>query len=141
MNIQCQQCGTSYAVADEKVRGRLMKVRCKSCSEVIRVDGTILGVADGSSAPPQLSHSKSPSKAPMSKPPSLVSRPGVDGAEWHIAVGDGTQGPYTLDELREYYAQGSVLLDTLVYREGFAEWTPAGEVPELAAPSQAQSHT
>jgi predicted Zn finger-like uncharacterized protein len=135
MNIQCQQCGTSYAVADEKVRGRLMKVRCKSCSEVIRVDGTILGTADGSSAPP------ASSKAPMSKPPSLVSRPGVDGAVWHIAVGDGTQGPYTLDELREYYAQGSVMLDTLVFRDGFEEWMPAGEVPELAAPSQAQSHT
>jgi predicted Zn finger-like uncharacterized protein len=139
MNIQCQQCGTSYAVADEKVRGRLMKVRCKSCSEVIRVDGTILGAADGSSAPPELS--KSPSQSPLSKPPSLVSRPGVDGAEWHIAVGEGTQGPYTLDELREYYAQGSVMLDTLVYREGFDAWLPAGEVPELAAPSQAQSHT
>jgi hypothetical protein len=65
----------------------------------------------------------------------------VDGAVWHIAVGDGTQGPYTLDELREYYAQGSVMLDTLVFRDGFEEWLPAGEVPELAAPSQAQSHT
>jgi len=139
MNIQCQQCGTSYAVADDKVRGRLMKVRCKSCSEVIRVDGTILGATDGSSAPPELS--KSASQSPLSKPPGLVSRPGVDGAEWHIAVGEGTQGPYTLDELREYYAQGSVLLDTLVYREGFDAWLPAGEVPELAAPSQAQSHT
>jgi predicted Zn finger-like uncharacterized protein len=143
MNIQCQQCGTSYAVADEKVRGRLMKVRCKSCSEVIRVDGTVLGLADGSSAPPQQSEQPSgqQSKPPMNKPAALVSRPGVEGAAWHIAVGDGTQGPYTLDELREYYAQGSVLLDTLVFHEGDEEWRPAGEVPELAAPSQPQSHT
>jgi predicted Zn finger-like uncharacterized protein len=121
MNIQCQQCETSYAVADDKVRGRLMKVRCKSCGEAIRVDGTLL--------------------APAAEAPVLASRPGVDGAIWHIAVGDGTQGPYTLDELREYYAQGSVLLDTLIYREGSEEeWRPAGEVPELrasmAAPSQ-----
>jgi len=137
MNIQCQQCGTSYAVADEKVRGRLMKVRCKSCSEVIRVDGTLLGAADGSSAPPQLIKPAT-GKAPMSKPPSL-SRPDTDGAVWHITVGDGTQGPYTLDELREYYAQGSVMLDTLVYREGFDAWRPAGEVPELAAASTTQN--
>jgi predicted Zn finger-like uncharacterized protein len=137
MNIQCQQCGTSYAVADEKVRGRLMKVRCKSCSEVIRVDGTVLGVADGSSAPPQLT--KPVTSRPMSKPPSLVNRPGTEGAVWHIAIGDSTQGPYTLDELREYYAQGSVVLDTLVYRDGFDAWTPAGEVPELAAQAHLQS--
>lgn len=134
MNIQCQQCGTSYAVADEKVRGRLMKVRCKSCSEVIRVDGTVLGAADGSSAPPQL-------KPGMSKPPSPSSRPDVvEDAVWHVAIGDGTQGPYTLDELREHYAQGSVARDTLVYRDGFDEWREAGDVPELAAPAQARSH-
>lgn len=138
MNIQCQQCGTSYAVADEKVRGRLMKVRCKSCGEVIRVDGTVLGAADGSSAPPQLAAAPT-GKPSLSRPPSLGARPDAEDAVWHIAVGDSTQGPYTLDELREYYAQGSVMLDTLVYRDGFEEWRPAGELPELAAPSQAQS--
>jgi predicted Zn finger-like uncharacterized protein len=121
MNIQCQQCGTSYAVADDKVRGRLMKVRCKSCGEPIRVDGTVLSAE---------------SEAPV-----VASRPGVEGAVWHIAVGDGTQGPYTLDELREYYAQGAVMLDTLVFRDGFEEWQPAGEVPELRMSVPANSQT
>ena len=39
MKITCQSCGAKYAIADEKVRGRRVKVRCKSCNEPIVVDG------------------------------------------------------------------------------------------------------
>lgn len=143
MNIQCQQCGTSYAVADDKVRGRLMKVRCKSCSEPIRVDGTLL---DNTPARASLVSSPELRKAiggTRSAPPTGgLERPAEDGATWHIAVGDTTQGPYTLDELRDHYRSGAVMLDTLVYCEGAeGDWRPAGDVPELQVKVPAHSQS
>jgi hypothetical protein len=36
------------------------------------------------------------------------------GAAWHVAVGEGSQGPYTLEELARYVADGRIANDTLV---------------------------
>lgn len=35
MKIACERCGARYSVADDKVRGRTFKIRCRRCSEVI----------------------------------------------------------------------------------------------------------
>ena len=39
MKIVCDNCGAKYAIADEKVAGRVFKLRCKKCGEpvVVRV--------------------------------------------------------------------------------------------------------
>lgn len=37
MKFLCQRCKTRYSIADERVRGKILKIRCKSCSEVITV--------------------------------------------------------------------------------------------------------
>jgi predicted Zn finger-like uncharacterized protein len=42
MRIECGHCGAAYSVADEKIAGRALKLRCKKCDEPIRVDGTRL---------------------------------------------------------------------------------------------------
>src|SRR5438552_2287129 len=37
MKFVCERCHTKYSIADEKVRGKVLKVRCKSCENVITV--------------------------------------------------------------------------------------------------------
>ena len=39
MKIVCDSCGAKYQIADEKVRGKVFKIRCKKCSNVIVVKG------------------------------------------------------------------------------------------------------
>ena len=39
MKIVCDNCATKYSIADEKVRGKVFKIRCKKCSHVIVVKG------------------------------------------------------------------------------------------------------
>ena len=39
MKVSCQACGAKYTIADDKVRGRKVKIRCKSCGTPIVVDG------------------------------------------------------------------------------------------------------
>ncbi len=43
MNIACSSCPAKYAVPDEKVRGRKVRITCKRCGAAIIVDGTALG--------------------------------------------------------------------------------------------------
>ena len=44
MKIVCDNCATKYSIADEKVRGKVFKIRCKKCSHII----VVRGGADGS---------------------------------------------------------------------------------------------
>src|SRR5215468_1035606 len=37
MKFVCDSCSTKYSIADERVRGRVLKIRCKSCNHVITV--------------------------------------------------------------------------------------------------------
>ena len=49
MKIVCEACQAKYSIADEKVRGKVFKIRCKKCSHVIVVRGG--GSAETGSAP------------------------------------------------------------------------------------------
>ena len=39
MKIVCESCGAKYSIADDRVTGKVFKIRCKRCSEVIIVRG------------------------------------------------------------------------------------------------------
>src|SRR5689334_19195104 len=128
MKVQSEQCGAAYSVADEKVAGRKLRQRCRKCGESIIIDGSALASSGASTA-----------AAPPEAESFAVSVPPDNEAVWHIAVGDTTQGPYTLEELGQYYADGHVVLDTLVCRDGWSDWKQAGEVPELVSASRSST--
>ncbi|MEW5855462.1 MAG: GYF domain-containing protein, partial [Myxococcota bacterium] len=35
MKFSCDKCETKYSIADEKVRGKVLKIRCKKCENII----------------------------------------------------------------------------------------------------------
>ena len=37
MKFYCDACNTKYAISDEKVRGKVLKVRCKNCGNIVTV--------------------------------------------------------------------------------------------------------
>src|SRR5690242_19016850 len=39
VNFTCNKCQRRYSIADEKVRGRTVKIRCKNCRNVVSVQG------------------------------------------------------------------------------------------------------
>ncbi len=41
MKVSCPSCDAKYTIADDKVLGKKIKVRCKTCSTQILVDGTV----------------------------------------------------------------------------------------------------
>ena len=40
MKIVCGNCGAKYSISDDKVQGKVFKIRCRKCSNVIVVKGT-----------------------------------------------------------------------------------------------------
>ena len=53
--------------------------------------------------------------------------------QFYAAIGGQQAGPFDLQALRAHAASGALTRDTLVWRQGMAGWTPAGQVTELAA--------
>jgi hypothetical protein len=60
-----------------------------------------------------------------------VSAARTPGEDWYVGVAGVPLGPIRLAIIREKAAQGAVDGDSLVWREGFDEWQPLKNFPEL----------
>jgi len=52
---------------------------------------------------------------------------------FHVAVGQSQTGPFDLSALAQQAASGQLTRDTLVWKNGMASWSKAGEVQELSS--------
>jgi hypothetical protein len=52
--------------------------------------------------------------------------------EWYFTKSGRQEGPVSAESLRSMIASGAVAATDLIWREGMAEWTPAGQVAEFA---------
>ena len=73
--------------------------------------------------------------------PEIASRFHPPSEGFYLAGQAGPQGPIGAPVLMEWARAGRIAHDTLVWREGLAEWVAAGTVPELAASLAAPSNT
>jgi predicted Zn finger-like uncharacterized protein len=128
MKISCQSCHSKYNVADEKVQGKIVKIRCRKCGSTIVVNGT-LGAATNGSAPAPLPAGAADSPG-MGLPD--ASRSGAAG-EWHVSVTDGDQRTMSLEELVTAYNAGDVAQDAFIWTEGMEDWKPLGEVDTVVS--------
>lgn len=112
MKIECDKCAAKYSIADEKVRGKTFKIRCKKCSNVIivRDKGVAADAADAGGE--------------------AEADQGAPG--WHLAINGETVGPLAEDDVRARYDAGEIDKDTAVWQEGFEDWIPLGDVPLYA---------
>jgi hypothetical protein len=55
------------------------------------------------------------------------------GAEWFYAIGGEQRGPVDDADVRAMLASGRLNADSLVWRDGMAQWSRLGDVPEFAA--------
>jgi predicted Zn finger-like uncharacterized protein len=113
MKIVCDSCSTKYSISDDKVRGKVFKIRCKKCSHIIVVRGT--------------NESAAPAAAP-------ATTPGVEGGAggWHLVVDGDQVGPVSESEIRARVERGEVNGETYIWKEGFADWLKLSAIPELA---------
>lgn len=106
MKIVCDSCGAKYSIADEKVQGKVFKIRCKKCSNVIVVKGSAEAEAADDA--------------------------GGSAAEWYVVI-DGEQvGPVTTVEIDSYFMSGQINAETYAWKDGMGDWRHIVEIPEFA---------
>jgi predicted Zn finger-like uncharacterized protein len=118
MKIVCGSCQAKYSIADEKVAGKVFKIRCKRCSEVIVVRGDHEGT-------PAAVNNNAHAQAPADEAPS--------DAIWHAVLNGEQAGPYSPEQLAELVRNGQLDWEAYVWCEGFENWQPMREVPQLVA--------
>ena len=120
MKFYCDACNTKYAISDDKVRGKVLKVRCKNCGNVVTVRENKAPQAESSKTRPATSRAPTPAAAP------------VPTTNWYYALNGETSGPFTLEVLRQRYASAQVSDASYVWHETFTEWKPVATVPAFA---------
>lgn len=122
MKITCQSCQSKYNVADEKVQGKVVKIRCRKCGATIVVNGTAAGATNGSSP--------SPAKSAAGPGPKAQA---AEATPWHVNVAENDQRTMSLAELVDAHASGLVTHDTFVWTDGMDDWKALGEVDAIVA--------
>ncbi len=121
MKISCQSCGAKYNIADEKVRGKIVKIACKKCGARIEIDGR--------DAADQVQDQDETRVFDQASAPA----PGGSPDTWTVSIDDNDQREVTTAQLIDLYRQGVVTQDTFLWRDGMADWSAVRDVPDLQA--------
>ncbi|MDX2022127.1 MAG: GYF domain-containing protein [Deltaproteobacteria bacterium] len=138
MKFLCERCGTRYSIADEKVRQKILKIRCKSCDNVITLRDSAVSEASPEAAKPAAPRPATASLPPPPRPapPAVV----TDRPEWHLAVDGQQKGPFTKAQLAAQVLAQKPGAEIFVWKEGLDGWKEPAKVPEIErALAQAKS--
>jgi predicted Zn finger-like uncharacterized protein len=128
MKIVCDACQAKYSISDDKVQGKVFKIRCKKCSNIIVVRG---GASAAEPAPP-----------PQQEKDTRVYDYGYEGGDhapagdeavWHVVINQDQVGPMTAVEVGQRFSGGEIDAETYIWREGFADWMPLAQVDTFSA--------
>jgi predicted Zn finger-like uncharacterized protein len=126
MKITCDSCGAKYTIADDKVRGRKVKIRCKGCGTPIVVDGA---QQSGGAAP---ATDDSSNEVDASLPIEVAGGSVAPSAgEWSVNLSETDQRTLSTQQLIQGWADGTVTADAFVWKEGMSDWLPILECAEL----------
>jgi predicted Zn finger-like uncharacterized protein len=126
MKISCQSCAAKYTIADEKVVGKIVKIRCKKCSATIVINGNdTAALAAGG--------------ADTSGMPDFAPTESVAGEPWTVNVADGDQRTLTIGEIVQLYKAGIIVEDSYCWRDGMGDWLPLREIEMLHGACTARS--
>ncbi len=121
MKFVCDKCKTRYSIGEDRVRGKILKIRCKNCANVITVrEGMDAG---------ENRTGKSTMAVPLVDP-SVLSGPAPNALteEWYVSI-DGVQtGPLTLTNAQKWVSSKPADAELHCWNEGFEDWLPVEKV-------------
>ena len=102
--------------------------------------GDMMGAQMGMVLGQQMSQATQPGQAqqggfpgyPQQGTPAAPPPPLPGAVTFHVDSGGQASGPFTVPQLQQAVAGGQLTASTLVWSQGMAGWTPAGQVPALA---------
>ena len=145
MKFVCDRCQTRYSIADEKIRERILRIRCKTCGNVITVQAGVVVSSSPDSPKRQEPGAGSPSAA---RPPSKPSLAPTSPHEWFVAVDGAERGPLSCADAARYIVSLKPEQSVHVWKEGMDGWKRPKDVAIIAqeisalrlSPARASSH-
>jgi predicted Zn finger-like uncharacterized protein len=150
MKFLCDRCKTRYSIADERVRGKILKIRCKNCSNVISVregmpepepeapavaearrqlrptdyaPSVVGGAGPGKPAPvPSLQAAFAQAMEKPAAPPQQLEE------EWYVSLDGDQSGPYALADAQAWVRGKKAEEELFCWCEGFDDWLPIEKV-------------
>ncbi|HEY4177072.1 MAG TPA: GYF domain-containing protein [Kofleriaceae bacterium] len=137
MKFLCDRCKTRYSIGDDRVRGKILKIRCKNCANVITVRE---GMSDAGAAPevgPRRNRTTTAAPSAIAPPVSLPAAtngargpkpPAALEEEWYVSIDGEQEGPYSLVDAQRWVANKAMDADLHCWSEGFDDWLPVDKV-------------
>jgi len=164
MKFVCDRCLTKYSIADEKVRGRILKIRCKSCSNIITVkesaptpisvidgdsdrtvinsgpivSGPLVGPAAGVRPPVPTAGRAKEQGRPRRPPTPPAALPASDEVQWFLALEGVQKGPFARKILIDKLLALPKNSDVHIWNDTLDGWKSPGDVPVVARDLQAR---
>jgi predicted Zn finger-like uncharacterized protein len=126
MKFVCERCQTKYSIADEKVRQKVLKIRCKTCENVITIRDAVV-VSEP--AAPRIE----PPPTPAQGGPPAASGRAQRSIEWHLAISGHQTGPFGLAALVTRILAAGRGDEVYVWNEHLDGWKEPKAIPEVAA--------
>src|SRR6476469_9037788 len=102
MKIVCDACQAKYSISDDKVQGKVFKIRCKKCSNIIVVRG---GAGAAESAPAsQEKDTRVYDYGYEGGGGGDAAAGGDSDAVWHLVINQDQVGPMTVAEVESKFA-------------------------------------
>src|SRR5438445_1362620 len=127
MQFICETCRANLQIADEKLRGKRLIVRCKRCGVQIRIADPALA------APPQPAIPGAQAAPRTAAPPPPLQAFASEPAVWFAVVRGAQSGPLTRSELETRVTAGEIHPGTYVWKVGTDAWVRAHTERELVA--------
>lgn len=146
MKFHCDRCKTRYSIADERVRGKILKIRCKNCSAVITVredmEEAPAGVEPPTRPAPAVRPAANPAPAargsalrgafeevmarpeaqPDPSPSQSFRAPDHFEEEWYVSEDGDQVGPFSLSAAKEWVLAKSPDAELYCWQEDFDDW-------------------
>jgi predicted Zn finger-like uncharacterized protein len=144
MKFHCDRCKTRYSIADERVRGKILKIRCKNCSAVITVredKGEAAPPPTPAAARPKAEAARGsalrgafeevmarPEAQPDPSPSQSFRAPDHFEEEWYVSEDGEQSGPFSLAAAKEWVLGKSGDAELFCWQEDFDDWLPVEKV-------------
>lgn len=128
MKIVCDACAAKYSISDDKVQGKVFKIRCKKCQNII----VVRGGAQAAEAAPAPAFEKETRVYDYGDGSAPAGEPGPEDQVWHVVVDQDQVGPLSVAEVQDKFLAGQIDAETYVWREGFSDWLPLAQVDVFA---------
>ncbi|MCG3174775.1 MAG: hypothetical protein GMKNLPBB_03055 [Myxococcota bacterium] len=139
MKFSCENCGERYSISEDRIAGKVLKIRCKKCGHLNTISG------EGKAGNPAVTMPERPgamrerlnnaqtAHVPPKLPPPPP-RPGAPAAKevkWFFSIKGVQQGPFDEKTLIGKNRSGLITNKTMVWRSGMDGWKRFAEIPEL----------